>query len=348
MAYPSAPSFPVTPGGGAAASAPTLTVGDRLDGAAYTVTAGARVLAISNPDGATLLTTVRKASYGSAITVTNSSGINPSWTAPSGGAEGESLQVRVRATKGGLTSSVAFTERVQSTGLASVAMESVDLTSGWTLYDPDNLVNTVTIDGNGVHTLTWNELASGSQNFNPGSGTTHRFPRWYKLLSISGTQPTTATPIVWNARIEADTSGANAFNQRHVFATSHDPTATAANDLMGVGASWTISSGSSTVQLGVWTRNSTTQTSSANNQRALVSSARGFESIGNPAYIAIRDTDAVTGSGSRDGNQDAIGGSGANLYVIAGFGTSTNSATISAGDVSKFKLSFSAVSFTGI
>jgi hypothetical protein len=47
------------PGGG---TAPGLTVTGRTNGSGYTVTAGARSLSISNPDAATLLTTVKKAS----------------------------------------------------------------------------------------------------------------------------------------------------------------------------------------------------------------------------------------------------------------------------------------------
>ena len=118
------------PGGG---TAPGLTVTGRTNGDGYTVTAGARSLSISNPDAATLLTTVKKASDNSSITVTGSTGTTPSWTAPAGGADGESVQVKVTATKDGLTTTVSFTERVVSTALADIALQAIDLTDGtWT------------------------------------------------------------------------------------------------------------------------------------------------------------------------------------------------------------------------
>ncbi len=108
-----------TIGGGApagGASAPGLTVTDRTDGEAYTVTAGARSLSITNPDSATLSTTVEKASDGSAVSVTGPATTTPSWIAPSGSDVGEAVQVRVSATKDGLTTTVQFTERVAGTG----------------------------------------------------------------------------------------------------------------------------------------------------------------------------------------------------------------------------------------
>jgi hypothetical protein len=101
---------------GGGASEPGLTVTGRADGEAYNVSAGARSLSISNPDGATLSTTVEQASTGAAITVTGSTGTTPSWTAPSGSTTGEAVQVRVKATKGGLSTSVGFTERVAGAG----------------------------------------------------------------------------------------------------------------------------------------------------------------------------------------------------------------------------------------
>jgi len=130
---PITPCFDPTTGasGGASSggSEPGLTVTGRTDGEAYTVSAGARSLSISNPDGATLSTTVEKASDGSAVTVTGATGTTPSWTAPSGSTTGEAVQVRVTATKGGLSTSVGFTERIAGSG-GSQWTDLVDL--DWT------------------------------------------------------------------------------------------------------------------------------------------------------------------------------------------------------------------------
>lgn len=346
MAYPAAPTFPSTPGGGGAATAPGLTVGDRLDGAAYTVASGARALTITNPDSATLLTTVRKASDGSALTVTNASADNPSWSVPSGGQDGESYQVRVRATKGGLTTSVAFTERVTSTGLQNIALEQIDLTDGWTLEDPDNLIDTVAFSS-GKNTITWN-AASGSANLVMTNGSTFRGPRWYKLLSISGQQATTATPLVFVTDIEPDNSSASDFGQKHYIGTSHNPTSTTTDTIKGVGAVWQINDNSTTIQMGAWTRTTTSLQSSALNQRQMMASLRGFESLGSPSFMNIRSNDVVAATNARASGQNAIGGSGANLYVIVALGTMSNSASIAAGDQTIFAAHFVASSYTGI
>ena len=347
-----APCFDPTTGasGGAApggSTPPGLTVSGRVDGGGYTVTAGARSLTISNPDGATLSTTVKKASDNSSVTVTGSTGTSPSWTAPSGGAEGESLSVLVTASKGGLTTSVAFTERVVSTGLQNIALEEIDLTDGtWTLLDPDSLIDTVAF-GSGKNTITWN-ATTGSADLVMTNGSNFRGPRWYKLLSISGQQATTATPLVFVTDIEPDNSSASDFGQKHYIGTSHVPTSTVTDTIKGVGAVWQINQSSTTMQMGAWTRTTTSLQSSALNQRQMMASLRGFESLGSPSFMNIRSNDVVAATNARASNQNAIGGSGANLYVIAALGTSTNSAAIDAGDQTIFAAHFVASSYTGI
>lgn len=348
MAYPAAPTFPAPGGGGGGgATEPGLTVADRTDGAAYTVASGARSLTITNPDSATLLTIVRKASDGSAITVTNPNSTSPSWTVANGGAEGDSYQIRVRASSGGLTTSVSFTERVISNGLKDIALTEIDLSDGtWTLEDPDSLVDTVTFSS-GQNTVTFN-AASGSADLNIGSGSNFRGPRWYKLLSVSGQQATTATPIVLLTRIEPDKSSASDFGQRHVIGTSHQPTSTVTNTINGAGAGWQINDGSTTIQMGAWTRSAVNLTSNSLNQRQVMASLRGFESLGAPSFLNLRSTDACVGTGARNSNATAIGGAGANLYVIVCLGTNGNTAAISAGDQAIFKASFIATSYTGL
>ena len=338
-----------TIGGGAAggSTAPGLTVAERADGAAYTVPDGNRSLTITNPDSATLLTTVRRSSDGAAVDVTNPNATNPSWVVPAGGVDGEGYQVRVRASAGGLTTSVAFTERVVSTGLKDIALDEIDLTDGtWTLEDPDSLVDTVAFSS-GQNTVTFNAV-SGSANLNIGSGSNFRGPRWYKLLSVSGQQATTATPIVFLTRIEPDNSSASDFGQRHVIGTSHQPTSTVTNTINGAGAGWQINDASTTIQMGAWTRSAVNLTSNSLNHRQVMASLRGFESLGSPSFLNLRSNDVCVGTGARNSNANAIGGNGANLYVIVALGTNANTAAITAGDQAIFKASFVASSYTGI
>ncbi len=346
MAYPAAPSYPAISGATGGSTAPSLAVADRLDGAAYTVAAGSRSLTITNTDGASLLTTVRKASDGSAITVTSPNGESPSWSVAAGGQEGESYQVRVRATKDSLTTHVAFTERVVSTGLKDIALEQIDLTDGWTLEDPDNLIDTVSF-GSGKNTITWN-AAVGSADLVMTNGSNFRGPRWYKLLSISGQQATTATPLIFVTDIEPDNSSASDFGQKHYIGTSHNPTSTVTDTIKGVGAVWQINDNGTTIQMGAWTRTTTSLQSSSLNQRQIMASLRGFESLGSPSFMNIRSNDVVAATNARASGQNAIGGSGANLYVVVALGTNANSAAISAGDQTIFAAHFIASSYTGI
>ena len=148
-----------------AGSEPGLSVTERADGEAYTVSAGARSLAISNPDGAVLSTTVELASDGSAVTVTDSTTTSPSWTAPGGGTDGDAVAVRVSATAGGLSSSVGFTERVAGTGGGGWSWQvykTFDFENGVSQgpYTAAGGVNYVLTDATGSWQLTVN-LKSG-------------------------------------------------------------------------------------------------------------------------------------------------------------------------------------------
>ena len=189
---PIVPCFDPTTGasGGSSGGAtePGLTVTGRADGEAYNVSAGARSLSISNPDSAVLSTTVEKASDGSAVTVTGPATATPSWTAPSGGTAGEAVQVRVTATKSGLSRSIGFTERIAGTGGAAQWVDLVDLD----FTD----VNTVSALSVGSHTLTF-----------ASSGTTIGVD-WSVYSGGDGTcTPTNSTGLVFDGG--TDTSSGN-------------------------------------------------------------------------------------------------------------------------------------------
>ncbi len=175
---PITPCFDPTTGasGGASSggggSEPGLTVTGRTDGEAYTVSAGARSLSISNPDGATLSTTVEQASDGSAITVTGSTGTTPSWTAPSGSTTGEAVQVRVVATKGGLSTSVAFTERIAASagGLTDVLdLDFTDVTTTGGVASGDNTIAFESSDT--TVSAYWTRISGGNGTVTPTNGT---------------------------------------------------------------------------------------------------------------------------------------------------------------------------------
>ena len=71
---------------------------------------------------------------------------------------------------------------------------AIDLTDGWTLVDPQGVVDTtygtngVTFSG-GFNTVQFNAFGPGS-NFNWGSTAAHEAPRWHKPLLINSVQMT--------------------------------------------------------------------------------------------------------------------------------------------------------------
>jgi len=134
------PGTGLSSGGGGGGTEPGLTVTDRVDGEAYNVTAGARSLVISNPDGATLSTTVERASDGSSVLVSNAGTTSPSWNAPTGSDDGDAVQVRVLATLAGLSTSVSFTERIAGTGEAAAVTAPADTSQGVASGDPFSAV----------------------------------------------------------------------------------------------------------------------------------------------------------------------------------------------------------------
>jgi hypothetical protein len=275
-------------GGGAAATQPSLTVTDRTDGEAYTVSAGARSLAISTDAGATLATSVELASDGSSVTVTDSTTTAPSWTAPAAISGGDSYQVKVQATKDGLTSSVSFTERVVGTtgGGAWVTLKDYDLTD----------LTTTSALATGTHTLSFESIADTIDivfsRYNDAGGITVQATNGSGIVYDGGTDTTSAgtvsfRPSDWLASYTADDV------QRYVYAFTFAFTA----DL-------TANPGSSGFYCGVNTGNNTTHNSGDSRHFLITSAADGINetvkirtnttSTGTLATQALRTTRTVT------------------------------------------------------
>ena len=59
---------------------------------------------------------------------------------------------------------------------SDVTYETIDLTSGWTLVDPDDIIDTVTINS-GVMTFTFNAVADVLPSHTP-TNSDPQWPRW--------------------------------------------------------------------------------------------------------------------------------------------------------------------------
>lgn len=352
MAYPAAPTFPAPSGETATGSTPpTLAVSGRADGEAYTVTAGARSLSITATEGASLSTTVELASDGSSITVTDSTTTTPSWTAPSGGGNGDSYQVRVQATKDNLTTSVSFTERMISTGLSSITTDQVDLTDGtWTLVDPDDLVDTITIDADGFHTITWNAF-QGSADYNPGGGTKFTGPRWYKLAKASGTQVDAQDASVTALKINLPepTHPSSNYPQLNVWGTAADPTADTVAAQRGLGIVHGQANGATTYQVGAYSLATDILVSNANTDSVFGFACKGGREVGSCTYFAQRDdTGEVLENNTRSANTNTQT-SAADLKVYFGAGILNNTHAMVAGTTSTpFQLHYRVMRLTDL
>jgi len=324
------------PGG---ATPPALSVSGRANKGAYTVSSGARSLTVSNPDNATLLTTVTLSTDGSSVTVTDNNTTTPSWTAASGGADGLAYEVVVSATKSGATRQVAFTEAVNSTGLLAMTPTEVNLTDGsWTLYDPDNQVDTVSYDSvTGLHTVTMN-AGGASSDYNPGSGSVFRGARWYKLLTVAGTQVDSADWLTVEHIVDPTNSTAD-WVQRNFFATTTDPTSTtnhtSNSGLQLLGAAWSHPSGT---EQGTCIGNSFQIAANALSETLRANALRGNDRIGMAASLVLKAGPAFGSATQRFGDY-AVQVTG-NLYLVVGLGIKTNTEAILAGDQTQFRLRY--------
>ena len=219
-------------GGGGGGSEPGLTVSSRADGEAYNVSAGARSLSISNPDSATLLTTVEQASDGASVSVTNSSATNPSWTAPSGSTAGEAVQVKVSATKGGLSTSVSFTERIAGSGgggggAAWVELLDLDLTA---LSAATLSAGTQTVGGVAFNCEAAGETVGGGAGLSAAqakfsyvdvsSSFTSESPRLVELKIVNAAWAGNGTNNAVRGRFFADTAGSGPSAQTRYYPNS--------------------------------------------------------------------------------------------------------------------------------
>ena len=224
-------------------------------------------------------------------------------------------------------------------GLFNLALTTIDLTDGsWTLYDPDSLIDTVTHAG-GTNTITWNALAAGSADYNWSAGTTHRAPRWYKLLQIDGNQVTNLSTLVFTSRLEVDHT-VDDFSQQIVIGPALDPTSTTATTIDGTGGKFDKNAGG-TPAYGTWQVNSATTSGNNSNVYSVCTVLRSSNSLGAGAYVNVDSSNAAITSNSRFSNQNSAATGTVNVYVMVGVGPRLSTGTINAGDQQAFKASYS-------
>lgn len=219
----------------------------------------------------------------------------------------------------------------------------VNLTDGtWTLLDPDNLVKSLTYSG-GFNTVTWNAASGGDYNWT--ATTTHRAPRWHKILNISGNNVQGQDFLLFTSRIEPDLTFTG-FNQQIVLGAADDPTSTVAQTIDGTGGYY-IRLGTGNPTFGTWQVNTGTSSGQSQNKLGVTTIFRGRDSLGSGVYLNINTSNNVTNSGTRNSNQNDQTYTG-NVSVMVGVGLRANTDSIPQDAQQRFKLSYGAITWGGV
>ena len=227
--------------------------------------------------------------------------------------------------------------------LANVPLTEVNLTDGsWTLLDPDNLVKSLTYAG-GFHTVTWNTASGGDYNWT--ATTTHRAPRWHKVLNINETDIQAGDFLLFTTRIQPDLTFTG-FNQQIVCGVAEDPTSTVATTIDGTGGYY-IRLGTNNPTFGTWQINTGTSSGQATNRIGACTVFRGGDALGSGVYLNIGAGDNITNAGSRNSNANAQTYEG-NVSVMVGIGLRANTDVIPQDAQQRFKVSFGAITYGGM
>jgi hypothetical protein len=199
----------------------------------------------------------------------------------------------------------------------------VDLTSGWTLFDPDGLIDTsfgtngATFDsGTGVTTVKFLGK-SGDAKYMPATASGgHFWPRWYRSIPA-----TNLKTVVMTTDFKNDPS-VPTWDRAVVCGVANAPTSTVVNTMDGTGAFFR-QAGVSAPGYGVWMLGSQTSGSNLTQVRGVSTVMRANDSLGSGTYITIKADELAQNSGSRNSNFNQ-GNSGVEInpvYHIVGFGT---------------------------
>ena len=219
--------------------------------------------------------------------------------------------------------------------------ETVDLTDGtWTLLDPDSLIDTVTFDGT-HNIIVWNALGTGSGDY-IWTDTNNRAPRWYKLLTINGTQVTSDDMLALGLLLETDDSYTD-FNQRAVGGMAVDPTSTVSSTIQCVGTVLTRA-GTANQNYGAFTINGQSTGSGATAAKGVGLVQVGGQFLGASSYHVLDSSNVRVASGSRPANATVPAGD--DLYLCFGVGTRSSWDTVAAGDDQRIRLGYRAIKWS--
>jgi len=230
--------------------------------------------------------------------------------------------------------------------LSALGFTQIDITDGFTLTDPDSLVNTSSSAG-GVNQVVFNVLSSGSTDYAWGSGTNQRAPRWVKDLTAADAtggevQVKSGDAFILQTVVQFQTPD-NRFASEVVVASSVDGTATAAasNDAMGGLIRYNATGN---IQYGIFTFNGYASNANASNDRSICSVLHAGQRGQGGTYINLDSSGSALTGGTRNASMGYTDGT-TNMKLMVGVGTN-GSATITAGDDVKFSAWYRVIKFT--
>jgi hypothetical protein len=214
--------------------------------------------------------------------------------------------------------------------------DPIDLTDGWTLTDPDGLIQSASFDAvSGYNTVVWNDLLVASSDYNWSAGANHRAPRWSKPAEIDGNALTADDLINAIFYAQADNSVRD-FDNAWLNGICVDPTSTAVADIAGMGLYANAVRTAATTALGVWTVNGSLTSTASTNTRCQTCVQYGGQHTGSGVFDVLDAGGFRVRSGSRNGNFPLPPGSA--LHWIVGVGTRSNTTTVPGGSQQRFKL----------
>lgn len=219
---------------------------------------------------------------------------------------------------------------------------SVNLgTADWTLYDPDNLVQSVSYVG-GFNVVTMNALAAGASHYRwDSTATNNRAPRWYREFNVSETRINTDDLTTHTNIIEVDRT-VNDFNWTLCAGVCVNPTTVTRNQIDGMGAGATNNPGEGNARYGHWRNTSMPVTSVNVNMRKTVQVGQyGARHMGTSEFMALSSANLHLQRGATNGSETL--GAALDMFQIVGIGTRTNTSTIGAGNQISFAVYQSAI-----
>ncbi len=238
-----------------------------------------------------------------------------------------------------------------SIDLSNLPWEYANLSpgNGYTLFDPDSLIDTVTFDSaTNINNIIWN-AAAGNSAYNIGTaGGGHRMPRWHKTLTVAGASVNHTDSVIMHLRMEWD-GVSNDYNQRSAWGVCNQHDSTVPDDLAGSGVTMekNVSGSASLIRptYGGWSHDTVTSASNADQDYTIGYHLRvpgGTGDVTFQTYEAVPGGDDVyKGSGRRLGHNTTAQTGDISLMFIAG--TKGNSDSIDAGDATGFKLAHLAI-----